>query len=217
MMRLAFLIGRGSRLPNLFERTRAVSGLEIVLVLSHKKEAPGLEAARARGVNAEYFRLTDWYREKSGRAAGELDAETKAKLRAGYMAALASRLTDLRIDLVFMTGWDLVLGPTFFEHFSSAVMNVHPSLLPAFPGEEAWAAALEYGVKVTGATIHFVVDAGVDSGPVILQKAVAIAEDETAESLREKLNAVEDEIGPQAIELFAAGRIKQEGRRVFIS
>ncbi|MBI2625757.1 phosphoribosylglycinamide formyltransferase, partial [Candidatus Parcubacteria bacterium] len=132
------------------------------------------------------------------------------------MTALARRLTDARADLVFMTGWDLVLGPTFFEQFSGAVMNVHPSLLPAFPGEEAWVAALAYGAKVAGATVHFVVDAGVDSGPVILQKAVAISEDETADSLREKLDAAEDEIGPRAIELFVAGRLEREGRRVSI-
>ncbi|MBI3304722.1 phosphoribosylglycinamide formyltransferase [Candidatus Parcubacteria bacterium] len=217
MTRLAFLIGRGSRLPNLLERVRAVSGLETVLVLSHKKEAPGLAAARELGVQAEFFRITDWYREHTGQAASELDQDAKNQLRSQYMTTLARRLTDARIDLVFMTGWDLVLGPTFFEYFSGAVMNVHPSLLPAFPGEEAWVAALTYGVKVTGVTIHFVVDAGIDSGPVILQKAVAIAEDETEDSLRGKLNIAEDEIGPRAIELFATGRLEQEGRRVSIS
>lgn len=216
MTRLAFLIGRGSRLPNLLERARTVSGLETVLVVSHKKESPGLAAARELGVQAEFFRITDWYREHIGKASSGLDQHAKTQLRSAYMTALARRLADARADLVFMTGWDLVLGPTFFEQFSGAVMNAHPSLLPAFPGEEAWVAALAHGVKVAGATIHFVVDAGVDSGPIILQKAVAISEDETADSLREKLDAAEDEIGPRAIELFVAGRLEREGRRVSI-
>lgn len=213
-MRVAFLIGRGSRLPNLLERLAGNAAVEVVAVLSHKKEAPGLEVARAAGVRAEYFRITDWYRGEAGRSASELDSATKERLRAAYMAALASRLTDARIDLVFMTGWDLVLGEVFFQHFRGAVMNVHPSLLPAFPGENAWVQAIECGVKVTGATVHFVVDASVDAGPIILQEAVAIAEGETVETLREKLNTVEDRLGPQAIELFAAGKLERDGRIV---
>lgn len=215
-MRLAFLIGRGSRLPNLLERLRDVQGIEVAFVLSHKKESPGLEVARARGIAADYFRITDWYRQQAGTPASDLEPETKARLRAAYMAALASRLTDVRIDLVFMTGWDLVLGEAFFQNFRGAVMNVHPSLLPAFPGENAWMQTLEYGAKVTGATVHFVVDAGIDTGPVILQEAVEITEGETADSLREKLNAVEDRLGPRAIELFAAGKLERDGRIVRI-
>lgn len=213
-MRIAFLIGRGSRLPNLLERLAGNPGVEVVVVLSHKKEAPGLEAARARGIVGEYFRITDWYREQSGKFAGDLDQPTKERLRAVYMAALANRLTDVRIDLVFMTGWDLVLGEAFFQHFRGAVMNVHPSLLPALPGENAWVQAIEYGVKVTGATVHFVVDASVDAGPVVLQEAIAVEEGETAETLREKLNAVEDRLGPRAIEFFAAGKLERDGRIV---
>ncbi len=213
-MRVAFLIGRGSRLPNLLGKLRGVPGIEVACVLSHKKEAPGLEAARAAGIPAEYVRITDWYREKSGRPASELDAEAKSRLRAEYMEALARRLTDSPADLAFMTGWDLVLGQMFFKQFTGAVMNVHPSLLPAFPGENAWVQALEYGAKVTGATVHFVVDDGIDTGPVILQESVEIAEGETADSLREKLNVVEDKLGPRAIELFVAGKLERVGRAV---
>lgn len=215
-MRVAFLIGRGSRLPNLLEKLRGVPGIEVALVLSHKKESPWIEVARAAGIRAEYFRITDWYRDQSGRPASELDSATKDRLRAEYMEALAHRLTTSQIDLAFMTGWDLVLGATFFKQFTGAVMNVHPSLLPAFPGENAWVQAIEYGAKVTGATVHFVVDAGIDTGPIISQEAVSIEEGETADSLREKLSVLEDKLGPRAIELFAAGKLEQDGRMVRI-
>ncbi|MBI2624252.1 hypothetical protein HYW67_02040, partial [Candidatus Parcubacteria bacterium] len=184
------------------------------LVLSHKKDSPGLDAAQKAGISAEYFRITDWYREKSGISVGEISVEAKARLRAEYMTALATRLTEANIELVFMTGWDLILGPTFFEQWRGVVVNVHPSLLPAFSGENAWVAALEYGVKVAGVTIHFVVDSGIDTGPIILQEALAVAEGETADTLREKLNVLEDRLGPLAIKLLAAGKLQRDGRSV---
>ncbi|MBI2587885.1 phosphoribosylglycinamide formyltransferase [Candidatus Azambacteria bacterium] len=212
MLRVALFIGRGSRLPALYEHLKGYPNAQIVLVVSHKKESPGIEFAKEKGIEAWFFRLTDWYKEKTGKPSAELSAEEKDRLRRSYYVALAGKLKERNIGLLFMTGWDLILTNEIIKEFP--VMNVHPSLTPAFPGTEAWVQALEYGVKVTGSTVHFVTDESLDVGPVILQKAVEVAEDETPETLREKLNVIEDEMGHTAIKLFAEGKLKMEGRRV---
>lgn len=216
MIRLAVLIGRGSRLPNLYEKLKDNPDLEFKVVISHKKEALGINFAEDHGIEAFYFRITDWYKEKSGKNIVDLTPDEKYQLRKSYMAKLADMLTERSVDLVFMTGWDLIMLDEFLSKFFGRVMNVHPSLLPSFPGENAWIQAIDYGVKVAGATVHFVVDEGMDTGPVILQKYVEISGDETAESLREKLNVAEDELGPKAIRLFARGSLKINGRKVEI-
>lgn len=203
-------------MPNLYEKLRNNPDIKFEVVISHKKEAPGIDFAKENGIEAFYFRLTDWYREKTGKGMTELLAGEKHALRKSYMSSLADQLKDRGVGLVFMTGWDLIMLNDFLTRFPGRVMNVHPSLLPSFPGENGWVQALDYGVKVAGATVHFVLDEGMDTGPIILQKCVEVEENETADSLRQKLNVVEDELGPRAIELFAKDRLQIQGRRVVI-
>src|SRR3989344_2775823 len=214
MIKLAVLIGRGSRLPNLYQKLRNNPDIKFEVVISHKKEAPGIDFAKENGIEAFYFRLTDWYREKTGKGITELLAGEKHALRKSYMSSLADQLKERDAGLIFMTGWDLIMLNDFLMRFPGQVMNVHPSILPSFPGENGWVQALDYGVKVAGATVHFVLDEGMDTGPIILQKCVEVEESETSDSLRLRLNAIEDVIGPRAIELFAQDRLKTEGRRV---
>ncbi|OGD30602.1 hypothetical protein A2833_00660 [Candidatus Azambacteria bacterium RIFCSPHIGHO2_01_FULL_44_55] len=216
MIKLAVLIGRGSRLPNLYQKLRNNPDIKFEVVISHKKEAPGIDFAKENGIEAFYFRLTDWYREKTGKGITELLAGEKHALRKSYMSSLADQLKERDAGLIFMTGWDLIMLNDFLMRFPGQVMNVHPSILPSFPGENGWVQALDYGVKVAGATVHFVLDEGMDTGPIILQKCVEIEENETADSLRQKLNIVEDELGSKAIELFAKDRLQIQGRRVVI-
>ncbi len=214
--KIAVLIGRGSRLPNLYEKLKGNPNIEFRVVISHKKEAPGIDFAKSKGIDAYYFRITDWYKEKSGKVASELTPEKKHELRRSYMLLLAGQLKERQVNFIFMTGWDLIMLNELLSQFPAQVMNVHPSLLPSFPGENAWITALDYGVKITGATIHFVIDEGIDTGPIILQKCVSIEENETADSLRQKLNVVEDELAPKAAELFSQNKLKIEGTRVII-
>ena len=216
MIKLAVLIGRGSRLPNLYQKLRNNPDIKFEVVISHKKEAPGIDFAKENGIEAFYFRLTDWYREKTGKGITELLAGEKHALRKSYMSSLGDQLKERDAGLIFMTGWDLIMLNDFLMRFPGQVMNVHPSILPSFPGENGWVQALDYGVKVAGATVHFVLDEGMDTGPIILQKCVEIEENETADSLRQKLNIVEDELGSKAIELFAKDRLQIQGRRVVI-
>ena len=213
MIKLAVLIGRGSRLPNLYQKLRNNPDIKFEVVISHKKEAPGIDFAKENGIEAFYFRLTDWYREKTGKGITELLAGEKHALRKSYMSSLADQLKERDAGLIFMTGWDLIMLNDFLMRFPGQVMNVHPSILPSFPGENGWVQALDYGVKVAGATVHFVLDEGMDTGPIILQKCVEIEENETADSLRQKLNIVEDELGSKAIELFAKDRLQISSRR----
>ncbi len=214
--KIAVLIGRGSRLPNFYEKLEGNPNIEFRVVVSHKKEAPGIDFAKSKGIDAYYFRITDWYKEKSGKVASELMPNEKHELRKSYMLSLADQLKERQINFIFMTGWDLMMLNELLSQFPAQVMNVHPSLLPSFPGENAWITALDYGVKITGATVHFVVDEGMDTGPIILQKSVIVEENETADSLRQKLNIIEDELAPKAVELFSQDKLKIEGKRVII-
>ncbi|MEK7178338.1 MAG: formyltransferase family protein [Patescibacteria group bacterium] len=214
--KIAVLIGRGSRLPNLYEKLKDSPHIEFRVVISHKKEAPGIDFAKSKGIDAYYFRITDWYKEKSGKAASELTPEKKHELRKSYMLSLANQLKERQVNFIFMTGWDLIMLNELLSQFPAQVVNVHPSLLPSFPGENAWIAALDYGVKIAGATVHFVIDESMDTGPIILQKCVDIEETETADSLRQKLNVVEDELAPKAVELFSQNKLKIEERKVII-
>jgi phosphoribosylglycinamide formyltransferase-1 len=123
------------------------------------------------------------------------------------------RLRGAEVDLVVMAGFMRILKGEFLRAFSGRVVNIHPSLLPAFPGLEAWKQALEYGVKVTGCTVHFV-DQGVDSGPIIAQEAVAIQTEDTPETLHARIQEAERRVYPKVIGELAEGRILVQGRRV---
>jgi len=119
------------------------------------------------------------------------------------------------VDLVVLDGYMRILSPSFIRGYKNKIMNVHPSLLPAFPGKNAWKQALDHGVKVSGCTIHFA-DKDVDAGPIILQTPVQVREDDTVEMLKERILVEEKKLYPEAIRLFAEGRLKVEGRKVKI-
>ncbi len=199
MIRIGVLIsGSGSNLQAIMEACAdgRIDG-QVAVVLSDKADAYGLERARKAGVEAIFLDPAGY--------------ETKT----AYHVALAEELTRRQVDLVCLAGYMRILRKPMLEAFPNRILNIHPSLLPAFPGLEAQRQALEYGVKVAGCTVHFV-SAGMDEGPIVLQAAVPVAEDESVESLRHKILVQEHRIYPEAIQLFAAGRLRIEGRRVVV-
>ncbi|BBB92339.1 MAG TPA: phosphoribosylglycinamide formyltransferase [Methylomusa anaerophila] len=135
--------------------------------------------------------------------------------RPEFESALAAELNLHHVELVVLAGFMRVLSQNFIELFPGRIMNIHPSLLPAFPGENAQEQAFRHGVKVSGCTVHFV-DKGVDTGPIILQEAVPVLESDTVESLSERILHVEHILYPRAIGLYTAGRLRIEGSRVII-
>lgn len=126
---------------------------------------------------------------------------------------ILNALKEFQVELVCLAGFMKILSPKFIQEYPGRVINIHPALLPTFPGLEAQAKALEHGVKITGATVHFV-DEGVDAGPIILQAAVSVYDDDTVETLRERILKEEHKIYPQAIQLIATQSLKVVGRRV---
>lgn len=170
---------------------------EVALVLSDVVDAGILEQARSRGLPARYI-APGMYRTK-------LDAEAE---RAFTQALLAAE-----VDLVVLAGFMRVIKSGFLQAFAGRIVNIHPSLLPAFPGLQAWRQAWEHGVRVTGCTVHFV-DAGVDSGPIIGQQAVPVQDDDTPESLHERIQAAEHRLYPACIAALAWGGLSVQGRRV---
>jgi len=167
------------------------------LVLSDQPDAPVLEKARAFGVEARYL--------DPGRRGARLtpDAETS------YVTALREQ----GVEWVALAGFMRILGATFLEGYAGHVLNIHPSLLPSFPGLHAQRQAFEYGVKVAGCTVHFV-DAGVDTGPVVLQTAIPVLDDDTLESLEQRLLAREHDLYVEALNLVVSGRFRLADRRV---
>jgi phosphoribosylglycinamide formyltransferase-1 len=188
--------GRGSNLQALLDAAaRPGYPARVVIVIADREEAPALARAAAAGVTAVFLNPKDY---------GD---------RAAYDAALSARLEAAGVELVCLAGFMRVLGPAFVGAWRGRVMNIHPALLPAFPGLHAQRQALDYGVKITGATVHFV-DEGVDTGPIILQAAVAVEPDDTEETLSARILAEEHRLYPEAVRLYAEGRLALEGRRV---
>src|SRR5262249_27686853 len=187
--------GRGSNLQALIDAERAGSlGGRIVLVVSNVESAAGLARARVAGIPATF-------RDHRGRARDDFDAELLALLR------------EHAVDLVCLAGYMRLLSPSFIRAFSGRILNVHPSLLPAFPGLDAQRQAVEHGAKVSGATVHFV-DEGLDSGPIVLQEAVPVADTDTADTLADRILEAEHRIYPPAVRLVLEGGYRIEGRRV---
>ena len=168
----------------------------IAVVLGDVENAGILTHARERGLTAEYI--------APGKFRTKLDEESERS----YIA----RLIRAEIDLVVMAGFMRILKGEFLRAFQNRVVNIHPSLLPAFPGLEAWKQALDHGVKITGCTVHFV-DQGVDSGPIIAQEAVPVIESDSAATLHERIQQAERRLYPKVIGALAEGRIKVQGRR----
>ena len=169
---------------------------EVALVLSDVPDAGILERARERGIPARYI--------APGKFRTRLDEETEGT----YIRALQAA----GVELVALAGFMRVLKGEFLRAFPGRIVNIHPSLLPAFPGLAAWQQALNHGVKVTGCTVHYV-DAGVDSGPIIGQQAVPVLEDDTPESLHRRIQAAEHELYPKCVAAIAAGELEVRGRR----
>lgn len=199
MTRIAVLVsGSGSNLQAILDACQAgkIDG-QVVTVVSDKADAYGLVRARSAGIEAIF-----------------LDPASFAS-RGAYNQALADLLQERQVELVCLAGYMRLLKKPFLDAFADRILNIHPSLLPAFPGLEAQRQALDYGVKVAGCTVHFVT-AGMDEGPIVLQATVPVLGDDTVETLRDRILAQEHRIYPEAISLFAAGRLRLEGRRVQI-
>ena len=187
--------GRGSNLQALIEaEAKGALGGEVAVVVSNVEKAPGLERARAAGIAAHF-------RDHRGRPREEFDRDVLELLAAHH------------VDLVCLAGFMRRLSAHFIRAYPERILNVHPSLLPAFPGLEPQKQALAYGAKVSGATVHLV-DEGLDSGPIVLQEAVAVREDDTEETLAARILEVEHRLYPRAARIVLDGRYRVEGRRV---
>jgi phosphoribosylglycinamide formyltransferase-1 len=194
--RLGVLIsGRGSNLQALIEAIRG-GQLEatIAVVVSNRAAAVGLERAAAAGIKTAVLPHREW------------------PSREAYDLALVETLREHRVDLVCLAGFMRLLSPAFIDAFPHRILNVHPSLLPAFPGVDAQRQALEHGVKVSGATVHFVT-AELDSGPIIVQAAVPVVPDDTVETLSARILEQEHRLYPEAVRRVLAGGWKIEGGR----
>jgi phosphoribosylglycinamide formyltransferase-1 len=191
--------GNGSNLQAIIDRCREGElPAEVVLVLSNKSQAGALTRARKAGIAT----LVIDHRDHPERAA--------------FDQAMVAALRNAEVDLVVLAGFMRILTPVFLEAFPQRIMNIHPALLPAFPGINAQRKALEYGVKIAGCTVHFV-DPGVDSGPIIIQAAVPVLDDDDETTLSRRILEQEHRIYPEAIQLYAEGRLHIEGRHVRIS
>ena len=192
--------GRGTDFQSLVDaRDRGDLPVDLAILICNVPGAPVLERAKKADVPALV-----------------VDHRPFGKDREGFEREVVKALRNARTDLVVFAGFMRLVTPYFVGQFPMRIMNIHPSLLPAFPGTHAQRDALEAGVKVTGCTIHFV-DASLDGGPIILQKAVPILEDDTEETLAARILEQEHVFLPVAVRLFAEGRVKVEGRRVRIN
>ncbi len=189
------LSGRGSNFLAIADAidSGALPGAEIAVVLSNKANAPGLAAARARGLPAIAVAA-------QGRSREEQDA------------ALLLHLREHRVDLVCLAGYMRLLSPGFIAAFRNRILNMHPSLLPAFPGLEAQTQAWEYGVEVAGCTVHFV-DEELDHGAIVLQRVVQVAPEDDAHTLAARILAEEHRAYPEAISRVLSGEYAFRGRR----
>jgi len=169
---------------------------EVSLVLSDVPGAGILDRARERGLRAEYL------------SPGGFRTRLDDAAEAAYLAALQAA----RVDYVALAGFMRILKAPFLRAFPLRVVNIHPSLLPCFPGLEAWKQALDYGVKVTGVTVHLV-DHGIDTGPILAQAPVPVEDDDTPERLHARIQQVEHELYPAALARLLTGNLKIEGRR----
>ena len=181
--------GEGTNLQALLDQVHRRSGVEIVAVASDKPAARALDRARTAGVAAAAFPIEQY-----------ADRDERDRTMADWLA-------ERQVELVVLAGYMQLLSGEFLERFPQRVINVHPALLPAFPGLEAVEQALAYGVKVFGVTVHFV-DEGVDTGPVILQRAIELPEARQPEDVLECLHAIEHELLPEAVRLIAGGAVR---------
>ncbi|HEY2213143.1 MAG TPA: phosphoribosylglycinamide formyltransferase [Bradyrhizobium sp.] len=193
--RVAILIsGRGSNMAALIQAAAAEDfPAEIVVVISNRADAGGLEKARACGVLAV-----------------TIESKPFDKDRAAFEAVLQSALDQHKIDLICLGGFMRLFSAEFVQRWYGRMLNIHPSLLPSFPGLDPQGQALRAGVKISGATVHFVIPE-TDAGPILMQGAVAVRDDDTPETLAERILEIEHRIYPAALRLVASGRVRLEG------
>lgn len=189
------LSGRGSNFEAIADSVQAGRlPAEIAIVISNRADAPGLEAARRRGLNAKLI-------------------PSKGRIREEHDAEVIRALREVRVDLVCLAGYMRLLSPEFIRAFPNRILNIHPSLLPAFPGLEAQKQAVDYGSKISGCTVHFV-DEHLDHGAIILQKSVPVLESDDVHSLSARILEQEHIAYTEAIRLVLSGEIEVQGRRV---
>jgi phosphoribosylglycinamide formyltransferase 1 len=199
LLKLGVLIsGNGSNLQSIIDHIEKGSLKAVIKILiSNNPEAYGIIRAKKHGIPVVVLKKGDFKNKE------EFDLE------------LIRILESKCVDLVILAGFMRIITPTLLKAFPQKIMNIHPALLPSFPGIHGQKQALEYGVKISGCTVHFV-DEGVDTGPIILQRAVQVFDDDTEETLAARILTEEHRIYPQAIQLFAEGKIGIKGRRVLI-
>lgn len=190
--------GSGTNLQAIIDAAEAGKiAARVAVVISDKKDAYALTRAKKHKITHFFVDLSSF------------------PSRAEYDRHLISLLREHKVDLVVLAGYMLLVGPEFVRAFPHRIMNIHPALLPSFPGTHGVADALKYGVKISGVTVHFV-DEELDTGPIILQEAVSVLDDDTEETLHQRIHQVEYKLYPLAIKLFAEGKLRVEGRRVRI-
>ncbi len=190
------LSGRGSNFEALAQSISAgrIPSAEIALVLSNRDGAPGIDRAKARGLATRVI-------------------PSKGLEREAYDRLVVAALREASVDLICLAGYMRLLSPYFVAAFPQRILNIHPSLLPSFPGLESQKQALEYGVKFAGCTVHFV-DENLDAGPIVLQAVVAVADSDTEDSLSVRILKEEHRIYSEAVKIVLQGNYKIEGRRV---
>jgi len=190
------LSGRGSNFEALADSIAAgrIPGAEIAMVISNREDAPGLARAAARGIPSKAI-------------------PSKGLARETYDRLVAAELQKAGVELVCLAGFMRLLSPYFVAAFPQRIVNIHPSLLPSFPGLEAQRQALEYGVKFSGCTVHLV-DENLDAGPILAQSVVPVRDDDTDETLSARILVEEHRIYTEAVRLILSGKYRIEGRRV---
>jgi phosphoribosylglycinamide formyltransferase-1 len=191
------LSGRGSNFEAIARNVAAgkIPG-KIALVVSNREQAPGLERARQMGLKTLFI-------------------PSKGKDREAYDGEVVAALRDAQVDLVCLAGFMRILSPVFVRAFPGRILNIHPALLPAFPGLDAQKQALDYGVKFTGCTVH-IVDEGMDTGPIVLQAVVPVLDDDTVETLSARILKEEHRIYSEAVCLMLEDKVRIEGRRTVL-
>ena len=190
------LSGRGSNFEALADSIASsrIPNAEIAIVISNREGAPGIDRAKTRGLATRVI-------------------PSKGLERETYDHQVVAVLNDHKVDLVCLAGYMRLLSPYFVVSFPNRILNIHPSLLPSFPGLESQRQALEYGVKFAGCTVHFV-DENLDAGPIVLQSIVPVKDDDTEDTLSAKILQEEHRIYSEAVRIILEGRYKIEGRRV---
>src|SRR5580700_9183959 len=193
------LSGRGSNFEALADSIAAgrIPNAEIAIALSNREDARGIEKARVLGIEARVI-------------------SSKGLEREAYDKLVVAALQEKRVDLVCLAGYMRLLSPQFITAFHNRILNIHPSLLPAFPGLEAQRQALEHGAKFSGCTVHFV-DENLDAGPIVLQACVPVKDSDTPETLSERILREEHRIYAEAVRIVLEGKFRVEGRRVLIT